>query len=99
MSKVLTSKQYTYLFEHISVPDRMLQQWLLVPEFVDEVSDLFSNGETVNDESILQIMESIYSEYDPDMIARGFHVNGANFFDMGNAIRRLYNAIKKKAKR
>lgn len=97
MSGVLTGKEYSRLFANVTLPGGLLQEWLLIPEFVSEVSDLFANGTPVTNETILPIMEGIYSQYDPATLSRGYHVNGANFRSLHKSIRRLYRVLSQKS--
>lgn len=89
----LNYEQHTLLFNNISLPRYFIQQWLLIPEFSREVSVLFENQQPITNATILPIMEGIYSEYDSEMLSRGYHINGANFEYLRKSIRRLYKVL------
>ena len=93
---VVSSDEYAYLFEHISLPDVLIQQWLLIPEFSSEVSKLLSEQGSISDQEVLQIMEGIYSEYDP-IQGKGYHIGGASPSDMRRSIRKLYRVLSQKS--
>lgn len=92
----LDYEQYTHLFNEINVPVHILQQWLLVPEFVEEVSALYENQQPVTNETIYPIMEGICSEYDSEVLSRGYHINGANFRDLRKSVQHLYKVLNSK---
>lgn len=89
----LDYEQLAKLFNNVNLPRYLLQQWLLIPEFTHEVSILFENQQPISNATILPIMEGIYSEYDSEMLSRGYHINGANFASLRKSIRRLYKVL------
>lgn len=70
--------------------------WLQVPEFSDRVLTLVENGEQVDDEVVLQIMEKVLDEKKIEYAGKSRSETDFEFGNAKSAIRRLRKAIQKK---
>lgn len=56
--------QPRFVYRKLSMKAIYTEHWLTVPEFVDGVFDLATKGQTINDESVLPIMERVFAQLD-----------------------------------
>lgn len=66
--------RFGFLFKKIAMPANCMREWFRVPEFANEINLLIDSGDTVDNQRVFNICNSIISEKAKDREAnKGFH--------------------------
>lgn len=91
--KVLNTdvSKLNFLYNKISIPKMAMVYWLQVPEFVSAITAKVSNGETIDDRVVYDIMIPIYESA---LKAKGTEAErGYNYAKLRQGIKRLGEVV------
>lgn len=83
-----------FMYAKISVPKMVMHYWMMVPEFVASVLELYDAKQTIDNRSVYDIMVRVYNEAIVDKGTK--RTEGYNFAKMRRGIRGLEEVLQLK---